>query len=150
MMDPLTPAAAAATTTPPAALTNSLPERLLRAPRETALPNLRGENETELRYLIDLIESQSWILSPLSPPTCILGRHPPPKDTSSSSHHLTNKHPPPPANANANAFCASLYSLGKAGARTLELGPEVGGSRKQVLERLLGECGVGGGEVDAE
>ena len=37
-------------------LAASMPERLGR-PREP-LPNLRGEDETEIRYLIDLIESK--------------------------------------------------------------------------------------------
>lgn len=38
-----------------------------------------------------------------------------------------------------------MYSLAKGGAQTLEIGPEVGGSRKEALERLLEvvERGVG-------
>ncbi|KAI1516241.1 hypothetical protein L13192_04872 [Pyrenophora tritici-repentis] len=108
---------------------SNLPERLL---RQRELPSLRGEDETELRYLVDLIESTSWILSPISPPTCILGRHPPPKNPPLSTSTLSN----PSA---TNAFCASLYTIGKAGARTLELGPEVGKTRKETLGRLL-EC----------
>ncbi|KAI4934663.1 hypothetical protein J4E85_002521 [Alternaria conjuncta] len=106
-----------------------MPERLGR-PREP-LPNLRGEDETEIRYLIDLIETQSWILSPLKPPSCILGRHPPPKASASS----TSK---PKAVDPSLAFCASLYSIEQGGVRSLELGPEMGGSRKEALEHLLG------------
>jgi hypothetical protein len=59
----------------------------------------------------------------------MLGRHPPPKHSSPSSSALSVD---PDA-----AFCASLYSMGKGGVRTIDLGPEVGGSRKEVLVKLL-------------
>jgi len=71
---------------------------------------------------------QSWILSPLKPPSCILGRHPPPKDPNSSKQKIIDP---------SLAFCASLYSIGQGGVRSLEVGPEVGRSRKEALERLL-------------
>ncbi|KAH6883092.1 hypothetical protein BKA58DRAFT_464968 [Alternaria rosae] len=107
----------------------NMPERLGR-PREP-LPNLRGEDETEIRYLIDLIETQSWILSPLKCPSCILGRHPPPKASANSSSKQKAVDP-------STAFCTSLYSIEQGGVRSLELGPEMGSSRKEALGNLLG------------
>ncbi|KAF1849414.1 uncharacterized protein K460DRAFT_267324, partial [Cucurbitaria berberidis CBS 394.84] len=92
-------------------------ERLTR-PREP-LPNLRGEDETELSYLTNLIETLSWILFPTKHSTCVVGRHPRPPDTSST-------------------FCASLYSMGKGGVKCLDIGPEMGVTRKEVLKKLLG------------
>jgi hypothetical protein len=70
-------------------------------------------------------------LSPLKPPSCILGRHPPPKSPGTSSHKQKAIIDP------SLAFCASLYSIEKGGVRSLEVGPEVGSSRKEALERLL-------------
>ncbi|KAH7386020.1 hypothetical protein BKA66DRAFT_569331 [Pyrenochaeta sp. MPI-SDFR-AT-0127] len=99
-----------------AATTTTIPEHLGRF-RE-ALPNLRGEDEAEILYLANLIETLSWILFPSRHPTCILGRHPKPPNDS-------------------HAFCASLYSMGKDGAKYLVLGPEMGISRKKVLMKLL-------------
>ncbi|KAL6708580.1 hypothetical protein ACN47E_002561 [Coniothyrium glycines] len=92
---------------------NSLPSR----PRE-ALPNLRGEDEAELSYLANLIETSSFILLSSAHPTCVLGAVPRPPDVHS-------------------AYCASLYSMGKGGIKCLELGPEYGANRKDALRGLL-------------
>ncbi|KAF1831435.1 hypothetical protein BDW02DRAFT_505328 [Decorospora gaudefroyi] len=93
-----------------------MPDRLTHS--RDPLPNLRGEDEQELAYLIHLIESLSWPLfsTPNNQPTCLLGRHPHPKH---------------------GAFCASLYSFSKNGGKSLDLGPETGPSRKLVLVKLL-------------
>jgi hypothetical protein len=151
-MDPLTAAA--------------MPERLGGRSRDP-IPNLRGEDESEITYLIHLIECTSpspcpWLSSfhftsflrhadfdpttalswtlygPTKQGTCILGRHPPPKSSASSLD------PPPPIDPDS-AFCASLYSIGKSGTRMLDIGPEVGASRKEVLVKLLEvlETGIG-------
>ncbi|KAF2126908.1 hypothetical protein P153DRAFT_398993 [Dothidotthia symphoricarpi CBS 119687] len=114
------------------AFTPSMSERSLQ-PRESP-PNLRNENETEISYLSNLIESTSspshqthphakssalaWILFPAKHPTCVLGRHPKPPDSESK-------------------FCASLYSMGKGGVKCLDIGPEMGESRCKVLGKLL-------------
>ncbi|CAO2651900.1 Nn.00g001830.m01.CDS01 [Neocucurbitaria sp. VM-36] len=95
----------------------NIPDRLSR-PREP-LPNLRGEDETEITYLTNLIETLSWILFPSKHPTCVLGRNPRSVDSSS-------------------LFCASLYTMGKGGVICLDIGPEMGETRKEVLTKLLG------------
>lgn len=47
---------------------------------------------------------------------CVLGRHP----------------------KQSGRFCASVYTMGgKSGARTLDIGPEVGETRHDVLTKLL-------------
>ncbi|KAJ4305807.1 hypothetical protein N0V90_001339 [Kalmusia sp. IMI 367209] len=88
--------------------------------RRDNLPNIRGEEEVELRYLISMIENLSWQLSsnPAKHPTCLLGRH-----TKSPSA--------------ASSFIAAVYSMTKPGTKTLELGPEFGATRREALGRLL-------------
>ncbi|KAF2643822.1 hypothetical protein P280DRAFT_514816 [Massarina eburnea CBS 473.64] len=108
--------------------------------KHQVLPNVRGEDETELRFLIRMIEDLAFPLltttSSIPPssstttqntprhipqlqPSCLLGRHPKPSAT------------------NTTPFCASIYSLSKSGSRTLEYGPENGKTRKEALGRLL-------------
>ncbi|EOA90420.1 uncharacterized protein SETTUDRAFT_167282, partial [Exserohilum turcica Et28A] len=120
--------------------------------------NIRGEDEVEWRYLSELIEAQAWILYPLKPVSCIVGRHPPPRKSHSTSisistsisastsappssqhKHTHNKQQQQQQQAYnpSNAFCASLYTITKGGLCTLQLGPEVGTSRKDVLGKLL-------------
>jgi hypothetical protein len=83
-----------------------------------------------LRYT-ESTTALSWMLyGTTKQGTCILGRHPPLKSSASSLH------PPPPIDPDS-AFCASLYSIGKGGIRILDIGPEVGASRKEVLVKLL-------------
>ncbi|KAF2452089.1 hypothetical protein P171DRAFT_479099 [Karstenula rhodostoma CBS 690.94] len=108
-------------------------------------PNVRGEDETELQHLINIIEGKSspfstnnsntptalsWQVSPVPNKhfTVLLGRHPKPPTPSS-------------------AYIAAVYSMSKGGAKALEIGPEMGVSRKEALRRLLevveGEVGRG-------
>ncbi|KAF1945920.1 hypothetical protein EJ02DRAFT_368243 [Clathrospora elynae] len=93
-----------------------MPERLARS-REP-LPNLRGEDETELQHLTGLIENVSWILCPGKHTTCVIGRILNPRDS-------------------ACTYIASLYSMGKGGVKCLDFGPEKGKTRKEALTRLL-------------
>ncbi|KAF1918457.1 hypothetical protein BDU57DRAFT_572656 [Ampelomyces quisqualis] len=88
--------------------------------RDTILPNLRGEDETEISYLVNLIETQAWILFPSKHPTCVIGRFP----------SDSTEDPP--------KFCAALYTMGKGGVKSLDCGPKMGTTRKEALMRLLG------------
>lgn len=67
--------------------------------------------------------AQAWILSPSRHGSCVLGRLPPPKERD--------------ADAKAPKFCASLYSMGKNGVKTLDYGPKAGQTRKDALSKLL-------------
>ncbi|KAF1967899.1 hypothetical protein BU23DRAFT_602624 [Bimuria novae-zelandiae CBS 107.79] len=88
------------------------------------MPNVRGEDEGELQYLISIIEALSWHLfpTPAKHPTVLLGRY------SKTITSQTN---------GSGGFVAAVYSLSKGGGKALEWGPEVGSSRKEALGRLL-------------
>ncbi|EAT82116.1 hypothetical protein HBI56_080840 [Parastagonospora nodorum] len=88
--------------------------------RREPLPNLRGEDETEIQLLTQLIESGAWMLSPLRPPTCVIGRIPP--------EEVTDGGP---------KYCVSLYSMGNGGVKGLDSGPKHGLTRKEALSKLL-------------
>jgi hypothetical protein len=62
--------------------------------------------------------AQSWVLFPSRHPTCVLGRHCKPTNDDQK-------------------FVAALYSMGKGGVKSLDLGPEIAPTRKQVLIQLL-------------
>jgi hypothetical protein len=72
--------------------------------------------------------AQSWILHPSTPPTCIIGRYPP---NPSPTSEVTSPDDTP-------KYCASLYILGKNGARSLDCAPKTGATRKEALLKLLG------------
>lgn len=125
------------------------------------LPNIRGEEESELEYLIHVIECTSRSRPPFSlhqtpTPSPSPPIKPPPLTPAALSYLSSSsptKHPTvllgrhPKTSAPSASYVAAVYSVAKSGAKTLEIGPEMGSSRKEALKRLLevveGEVGRG-------
>ncbi|OAG09363.1 uncharacterized protein CC84DRAFT_1136967 [Paraphaeosphaeria sporulosa] len=102
-------------------------------------PNVRGEDEAELQYLINIIESKSSLISPLFPRLFLNTSTALSYQLSPAPHKhpavLVGRHPKPPSPS--PTYVAAVYSMSKGGAKALEMGPETGGTRKEALRRLL-------------
>ncbi|CAI6332659.1 unnamed protein product [Periconia digitata] len=130
-------------------------------------PNIRGEDESEIQMLTRLIEDLSYTLLSTSPPQPQSSTTSPSSSNTSSQHTsrradpqsttlcLVGRHPVPASAPTSSSspdpdarFLAGVYRLHRSGlSKTLDYGPESGGSRVEALRRLLdvleGEVGRG-------